>query len=404
MANTNLTISQITKESLAVLENNLTFAKGVNREYDDQFAIGGAKIGDTVNVRKPAKYIGRTGAAMSVEDHTETSVAVQLDTQFGVDINFTSKELTLSIDEFSDRIIKPAMATVANKIDAAGLLMAYQSTYNSVGTPGTIPTTLKTYLQAGAKMDYEGCPRDGQRSLVIDPSAQVEIVDALKGLFQSSSEIKSQYENGNMGMAGGFKWSMDQNIYSHTVGPLGGTPLTNGVPTSGATTLVTDGWTAAVASRLKKGDVFTIANVYSVNPQSRVSTGQLRQFVVTADVSSDVAGNLTVAISPAITSSGAFQTVNALPADNAAITIVGAAAAVSPQHLAYHKNAFTLVCADLLLPKGVDMAARVSDKQLGLSARMVRQYDIVNDKFPCRFDVLFGWKALYPELACRIQG
>lgn len=404
MANTNLTISMITKEALAVLENNLTFAKGVNREYDDQFAIGGAKIGDTINVRKPAKYIGRTGAVMAVEDHTETSVPVQLDTQFGVDLNFTSKELTLSIDDFSDRIIKPAMATVANKIDATGLQMAYQSTYNVVGTPGTVPSSLKTYLQAGAKMDYEGTPRDGNRSLVIDPTAQVEIVDALKGVFQSSEQIKSQYEKGNMGLAGGFKWSMDQNVYTHTVGPLGGAPLVNGVPAQGATTLVIDGWTASSASRLKKGDVFTIANVYAVNPQSRLSTGQLRQFVVTADVSSDGAGNLTAAIAPAIASTGAFATVTAMPADNAAITVLGAANTVTPQHLAYHKNAFTLACADLLLPKGVDMAARISDKQLGLSARMVRQYDIVNDKFPCRFDVLWGWKALYPEMACRIAG
>lgn len=403
MANTLLTISMVTKEALAVLENNLTFAKGVNREYDDQFAIGGAKIGDTLNVRKPARYVGRTGATLAVEDHTVTSVPVVLDTQFGVDLNFTSKELTLSIDEFSDRIIKPAMAVVANKIDSAGLIKAYQSTYNAVGTPGTIPTTLKTYLQAGAKMDYEATPRDGDRSLVIDPSAQVEIVDSLKGLFQSGEQIKSQYEKGNMGLAGGFKWSMDQNIPVHTVGPLGGSPTVNGAAQTGAS-LVTNGWTAAAAPRLNKGDVFTIAGVFAVNPQTRTTTGQLRQFVVTSAVSSDGAGNATIQISPAITLVGSYQTVNALPAAGAAIVVLGAAGAVSPSHLAYHKNAFTLVCADLVLPKGVDMAARISDKQLGLSARMVRQYDVVNDKFPCRFDILFGWAALYPELACRIQG
>lgn len=403
MANTNLTISMTTREALRILENKLTFAKGVNREYDDQFAISGAKIGDTINIRKPARYVGRSGAALSVEDHTETSVALQLDTQFGVDVNFTSKELTLSIDDFSKRILAPAIATVANKIDRDGLGL-YKHVANAVGTPGTTPTTLKTYLQAGAKLDYNSTPRDGNRSLVIEPTAQVEIVDALKGLFQSSDKISDQYESGNMGLAGGFKWSMDQNVVSHTVGPLGGTPLVNGVPTSGATTLVTDGWTAAAASRLKQGDVFTIANVFSVNPQSRQSTGQLQQFVVTADVSSDGSGNLTAAIFPAITSSGAFQTVNALPADNAAITVLGAASTVSPTNLAYHKDAFVMGCADLLLPKGVDMASRVSDKQLGLSIRMIRQYDINNDKFPCRLDVLYGWKAVYPELACRIQG
>lgn len=402
MSNTLLTISMITKESLRVLENNLTFAKGVNREYDESFGQSGAKIGDTINIRKPAKYIGRSGTTLSVEDHTETSSPLQLDTQFGVDINFTSKELALSIDEFSDRIIKPAMATIANKIDRDGLAL-YKSVYNAVGTPGSIPTALKTYLQAGAKMDYEAAPRDGNRSLIIDPSAQVEIVDALKGLFQSGDQIKSQYESGNMGLAGGFKWSMDQNVNVHTVGPLGGTPLVNGASQTGAA-LITDGWSAAAASRLKKGDIFTIANVYAVNPQTRVSTGQLRQFVVTADVSSDGSGNLTAAISPSISASGAFQTVDALPADNAAITVMGTAGTLSPVHLAYHRDAFVLGCADLQLPKGVDMAARVSDKQLGLSARMVRQYDITNDKFPCRFDVLYGWKAVYPELACRIMG
>lgn len=402
MANSLLTISMITKECLRVLENNLAFAKGVNRDYDDQFAISGAKIGDTINIRKPARYVGRTGTALAVEDHTETSVPLQLGTQFGVDINFTSKDLSLSLDEFSDRIAKPAMATVANKLDADGLAL-YKSVYNAVGTPGTTPTALKTYLQAGAKMDYEATPRDGNRSLVIEPTAQVEIVDSLKSLFQSGDQIMKQYEQGNMGQAAGFKWSMDQNVAVHQVGPLGGTPLVNGAGQTGAS-LVTNGWTAAAASRLKAGDTFTIAGVFAVNPQSRASTGQLRQFVVTADVSSDASGNATIPISPAIVTSGAFQTVTASPGAGAAITVLGAANTLTPVNLAYHKNAFVLGCADLLLPKGVDMAARVSDKQLGLSARMVRAYDINNDKFPCRFDILYGWKAVYPELACRIHG
>jgi len=402
MANTILTATKITNEALMVLENKLSFTKGVMREYDDKFGVEGAKIGDTLNIRKPARYLGRTGTALAVEDHTETQVPLQLNTQFGVDVSFTSKDLTLSIDEFSDRVIKPAMATIANKIDFDGLSL-YSSVANAVGTPGSTPTTLKTYLQAGAALDNEAAPRDGQRSCVINPVAQVEIVDALKGLFQSSDKISDQYETGTMGLAGGMKWSMDQNIFSHTVGPLGGTPLVNGASQSGSS-LITDGWTAAAASRLKKGDVFTIAGVFGVNPQSRQSTGTLRQFVVTADVSSDGAGNATIPIFPAITTSGAFQTVTGSPADNAAITILGAANTLTPANLVYHKSAFALGCADLYVPKGVDMAARASDKQLGISIRMVRQYTISNDQFPCRFDVIYGWKALYPELACRVQG
>lgn len=402
MANSLLTISMITREALMVLENNLSFAKGVNRTFDDQFGISGAKLGDTLNIRKPPRYIGRSGATLSVEDSTETSVPLQLGTQFGVDINFTSKDLTLSIDDFSKRFIKPAMATVANKIDFDGL-QQYKNVYNAVGVPGTTPSALLTYLQAGAKMDFEGCPRDGQRSIAIDPNAQATTVDALKGLFQSSEKISDQYEQGNMGLAAGFKWSMDQNIAVAAVGPLGGTPAVNGASQTGSS-LVTNGWTAAAAARLVAGDVFTIAGVFAVNPQSRQSTGQLRQFVVTAAVSSDGSGNATIPISPAITPSGAFQTVTASPASGALLTVLGAANTSTVQNMAYHRDAFVLGCADLVVPKGIDMAARISDPQLGLSVRMVRNYDIVNDKFPCRLDILYGWATLRPELACRIVG
>ena len=402
MANTNLTISMITREALRILENNLSFTKGVNRQYDDKYAIEGAKIGDTLNIRKPARYIGRSGTTLAVEDHTETSVPLQLDTQFGVDVNFTSKELTLDISDFSERILQPALATVANKIDYDGLQL-YKEVYNSVGTPGTTPTALKTYLQAGAKMDHEAAPRDGMRSLAIGPDEQVEIVDSLKGLFQSSNQIKNQYEQGNMGMSAGFKWNMDQNIATHTIGAHGGTPLMAGATVTGATQIVTDGWSASTQV-LNEGDIFTIAGVFAVNPQSRQSTGALRQFVATADVTSDGSGNATIPVSPSIVSSGAFQNVDALPADNAAITVLGTASSTAKANMAYHRDAFAFACADLQLPKGVDMAARVSDKQLGMSVRMVRAYDINNDKFPCRLDILYGWKALYPELACRIQG
>ncbi len=401
MSNTLLTISMITNEALRVLTNNLVFTKKVNRQYDSRFGIEGAKIGTTLNVRKPPRYVGRTGTALGVEDITEIQVAVALTTQFGVDINFTTADLLLNMDDFSNRYIKPAIATIANKIDYDGLQL-YKTVANSVGTPGTVPNAFLTYLQAGVALDNNATPMDGDRSIVINPLMQATIVDALKGLFQSSTQIKEQYEKGKMGTSAGFDWYMDQNTAVHTVGPLGGTPLVNGASQTGAS-LITDGWTAAAASRLVQGDVFTIAGVYAVNPQNRQNTQALQQFTVTAAVSSDGSGNATIPISPSITTSGAFQTVTASPADNAALTIVGAANTVTPQGLAFHKDAFTLACADLPLPRGVDMAARVSDEQTGLSIRMVRAYDITTDKLPCRLDILYGWKELYPQLACRIQ-
>jgi hypothetical protein len=395
----------ITREALRVLENSLTFTKQVNRQYDDKFGVEGAKIGTTLNVRKPPRYVGRTGQALQIESAVETQVLVTLNTQFGVDLQFSSQDLALSIDDFSDRFIRPAIATVANKIDQDGLAL-YKQIYQTVGTTGTVPNALLTYLQAGVKLDEAATPMDGQRSIVFTPMMQATIVDALKGLFQQSSAIAEQYAKGQMGRAIGFDWYMDQNCATHTVGVItGSTPLVNGALQTGSS-IITDGW-AAAASTLNIGDVIQLAGVFSINPQSRQSTGSLQDFVVTA-TTSDSAGAMTIPISPSIVTSGAQQTVSGSPADNAVITIFSQASAaasgdVTPTGLAFHKDAFTLVTADLPLPGGVDMAARVSDKQLGMSIRMVRAYDINSDQFPCRLDILYGWAVLRPELACRIQ-
>jgi hypothetical protein len=347
--------------------------------------------------------VGRTGTAIGIEDATETQVAVTLDTQFGVDIQFTSEDLALKIDDFSKRFITPAVATIANKIDNDGLGL-YTSIYNAVGVPGTTPNALLTYLSAGVKLDDNAAPMDGGRTVCLTPLMQATIVDALKGLFQQSSAIASQYQRGQMGTAVGFEWYMDQNVNTHTSGVFtsSATPLVNGSTSTGATTVVTDGWNSG-SSTVVKGDVFTLAGVNHVNPQSRQSTGTLQQFVVTANTTSS-GGAMTIPIDPAIKTTTAFQTVDALPADNAALVFLGAESTQSPTGVAHHKDAFTLAMADLPLPKGTDMAARVSDDQLGMSIRLIRDYDITTDKFPCRLDVLYGWAVLRPELACRIQG
>jgi len=404
MSNTVLTIDMITREALMVLENNLTFTKHVNREYDERFAVGGAKIGDTLRIRKPSRYTVRSGAAASVQDHTEAYTTLQLSNQKGIDLSFTSKELTLNLDDFSQRILKPAVSQLANQIDFDGLTL-YNNVSSLVGTPGTTPATALIYLQGGQKLSEMGAPVDDMRYAVINPGANAATVDALKGLFQSSTDIAQQYKTGNMGTALGLNFSMSQNVNVHTVGPLGGTPLVNGASQTGSS-LITDGWTAAAAARLKKGDVFTIANVYAVNPQTRTSTGALQQFVVTADVSSDASGNLTAAIYPPMVASGALQTINAAPADNAALTIVGTASTGYPQNLLFHRDAFTLACADLELSPGLPASAksRISDKRLGLSIRMQAYYDGANDVNAYRLDVLYGWACVRPELACRLVG
>lgn len=400
MSNSLLNISMITKESLRVLKNELGFTKGVNRQYDDQFARSGAKIGSVINIRKPTRFTVSSGTALNLQDVADQYSALTLDTQAHVDFSFSSKELTLNIDEFSKRYVKPAVAELANYVDFTGTAL-YKQVYNATGTPGTTPNAFSFLTDAGTKLSNFGTPVDSDRNMVLNPAASGSLADALKGLFQSQERIKEQYEKGLMGMAAGFNIKMDQNVQQFTNATFAGTPLVNGASQTGST-LVSDGWSSG-ATTLKEGTIFTIANVYAVNPKNRQSTGQLQQFVVTADIS-DTSGAISIPISPSITLTGAYQTVNALPADNAAITVLGSTATAYPQNLAYHKDAFVLGCADLDLPGGTDMAARATDPDSGLSLRIVRAYDISNDTFPCRVDILYGWKCVYPELACRIYG
>ncbi len=421
MSNQLLTISMITNEALMVLENELTFASQVRREYSDQFAIDGAKIGDTVNVRRPGRFIGTSGPALSVEDLFESSIPVVVgDTtkygdQFHVDTQFTTKDLRLSMGPFSERVIKPAVAAIANRVDVIGLQMAKNVTANIVGTPGTRPTALLTYLTAGAYLDSEGAPRDGSRCVVIEQFTSAAIVDALKGLFVPDSTIAQQYKKGLMGRdSGGMNWKMDQNIVSQTFGAWATTA--GAVTVTNAGSGITTGWASTTTLSLsttqtltiQQGDTIAFAGVQPVNPQNRQAYGNgiLRTFVVQSAVTSS-AGNFNVTVAPAIISAGQFQNVTASPASGAAVTFTSLAtgtanAVTSPQNILFHKNAYTLAMVDLPLPEGVVFAGRASDSEAGISIRIVKQYTINNDAIPTRLDVLFGWAPLYQELGCRI--
>ena len=400
MANTLLTIGMISKEALRVLENNLAFTKLVNRQYDEEFGKKGGKIGDTINIRKPVSYVGRRTATLSVENSVESSVALTVATQYGVDMSFSGAELALSLDEFSNRFIVPAVAEISNMIDYDGLQL-YKNVYNAVGTPGTTPATRAVVLAAGTKLDNEAAPTDN-RKLVVNSAAQASLVDALTTLLNPTKQMSDQYIKGSMGNALGFDFMMDQNVAVHTVGTYGGTPLTNGVPAQGATTLVTDGWTPTTTT-LNVGDVFTIANTFAVNPRNKQSTGQLRQFVVTAATTTDGSGNSTISIFPAITSTGANKTVSALPADNAAITVLGASATSTPQNLAFTRDAFAFATVELPKMPGVENSTAIS-KKLGLAISVTRGTDMVNHRAVTRLDLLGGWACIRPELACRIAG
>ena len=401
-----------------VLENELGFTSEVNREYNDQFAVSGAKIGNTINVRKPGRFIGTSGPALNVEDFNETSVPVVLDTQFHVDTQFTTQDLALSMDMFSSRVLKPAIAAIANKIDRDGLVMAKNATANIVGVPGSPPSGLLTYLTAGAYLDSEGAPRDGQRAVVVEPFTAATIIDSLKGLFIPPKTLEDQFKKGVMGRdSAGMNWKLDQNVVSQTFGSWATSAGTLTASTSaGFAGSLASGWassstiilTASQLLTLNQGDVIQIAGVFASNPQNRQAYGsnRLRSFVVNTTVTGT--GSVSVNVSPAIITGGQFQNVQ-IGTTSATATVTPyniatgtANAVVSPQNVLFHKNAFTMACADLELPEGVHFAGRASDKDVGLSIRIVRAYTINNDSIPTRLDVLYGWRPLYPELACRV--
>jgi hypothetical protein len=388
-----------------LLENSLTFTKYVRRAYDDKFAISGAKIGATINLRIPPVFAVTKGPNLSIQNYTETQFPLTLNQQAHIDVSFSSAELTLSIQDFSDRVLKPQIAQLANQIDQDGLAQ-FVNVYKSIGVSGTPNTTFAPFLAAGVALDNSATPRDGERSIVLSPQGQA---DAVGGQFTTSfndqDTIAKQYLNGTMGRALGFRWSMDQNVNSLTVGPMGGAPVAAGAGQTGAT-LATSAWTAAAASRLLGGETFTLPLVYEWNPIAKQSTGKLQSFTVTGPVSSDGAGLATVPISPSIITSGTSQTVTNSPANNAALTFTsGAAGAITPVGLAFHSNAFAFATVDLEdVSKYGAWGARVSDDQLGVSMRVARQYAIGSDTVPCRIDVLYGWGTPRPQMACRVLG
>ena len=397
MANTILTPTAVTRACLVILHQKCNFIGNINRQYDSSFAKEGAKIGSDLKIRLPNQYTVRSGATLSAQDTTETSTTLQVNTQKGVDLNFTSADLTLSLQDFTKRIIEPAMSVLAAAIESDALSML-NDVYQQVNNIGSAATFAK--LLAGRKTLNDALTPEGKRSAILNTQDNADLVDALKGLFNDQAGLSKQYKEGAMGRTAGFDFYENTQLTNRTNGQRGGTPLMNGSTSSGATSIVTDGWTASAANRVKKGDIFTIAGVNRVHPETKADTGVLQTFTVTADTSSDGSGNATIPISPEIISTGATQNVSALPADNAALTFHGNASAVYGQSILFHEDAFTFATADLVMPTGVDWSAR--EELDGISMRMVRQYDINNDKFPTRLDVLYGYKTLRAQLACRL--
>lgn len=402
MANNILTIDMITRKALEIFENSLALTRNVNRQYDDSFAVEGAKIGSTLRIRLPDRALVTDGAALQVQDENQQYTTLTVSSQKHIGLNFTTAEMTMQLDDFAELVLKPRISQLAATVDA-DVANVFKQFGNTVGTPGTTPATSLVMLQANQKLN-EGAVPENQRYLTVNPAANAALVEGMKGLFNPVSTISKQFKSGMMGegILGFDEINMSQSIKQFTTGSrtaTGGT-LSAAVTTEGATTIPVTG--AGNSATIKQGDVFTVADCYAVNPQTRESTGSLYQFVALADVTLNGSGAGNVTVYPIYSASNALATVDVLPQSGKAVTFVGAASTQYPQNLFYNKNAIAFATADLLMPKGVDMASRQVHN--GISMRIVRQYDINNDRMPCRVDVLYGYNAIRPEAGGRMWG
>lgn len=392
MANSILTPTAVTRKALQILHQKLNFVGNINRQYDDSFAKDGAKIGSQLKIRLPNQYTVRTGAALSTQDTTENSTTLSVATQKGVDTTFTTNELTLSLDDFASRILEPAMSVLAANIEADALSMALD-VYQNVNNVGSAITLNK--VLGGRKSLTDALAPSDKRKLLLNTQDNLDLVDSLKGLFQDGSTIAKQYREGMVGSTAGFGDIYENTLLaSQTTGTAAATTgyLTNGATQSGSTIAIDTGTTSFLI-----GDVITFAGVNRVHPETKADTGELQKFVVTANSGTSATS---ISISPAVVATGPYQNVTNTIADGSALVKVGSASGIYKPSLAFHKDAFTFATADLILPNGVDFAAReVMD---GISLRVVRQYSISDDSMPCRVDCLYGYKTIRPQLACRI--
>ena len=397
MANALLTPQAVTREALALFINSFAFLKGVDRQYDSSFAKDGGKIGDTLKIRLPNDYIVRSGPTAVPQDTVEQNTTLQITSQKGIDVSFSSADRTLKMDDYKARVLRPAMNNLAADV-ASDLMTSAEGIPSLVrnvdGSNNTISPTANTWLTAGAMLDGYGVPRGDNRKIIMDPYTQANTVGSLSGLFNNQQKIGQQYNSGQMGEALGFDWMMDQSTILHTTGTYTTASTMNGAAQSGSTITVT-----ATSGTLKQGDVITIAGVNAINRSSKRSLGKLQQFAVTADVA---AGATSIPIYPAITASAGrtvpFATVDVAPANGAAVNLVGKASEVYRKNIALDGRAFTFASADLILPTGAVMEAERASFG-GVSMRLITDYNSTSDQVLTRLDILYGWKLVRPEFA-----
>jgi len=403
MANSLLTRLEITRKAIRLFTNSNAFIKNIDRQYDAQFAVVGAKIGATLKVRLPNDYTVTDGPGLSLQDTAEQQTTLTVATQRHVDTGFSTAEMALSLDDYADRITKPKMNNLGGNVAKTVMLAIGEAAANArANFSGTtiLSPNAQTFVEAGAILDDNSAPMmgtKGDRKIVNDPWTDARTSTSLQGLFNPQQQIGEQYQMGSMKQALGFSWMRDQTVIKHTAGTFTAGTVNGANQTGNALT------TNAITGTLNQGDIITIAGVNAVNRVTKQSTGMLRQFVVTANVlTAAVSIPIYPAIVPPVAGNDAqYQTVTASPIDTATISLFTAPSAVYRKSLAYAPEAITMVTADLYMPtKGVIDSARAQFD--GVSMRSISAYLPGSDQAINRDDVLFGYLAIRGEWMCGV--
>lgn len=406
MSNSLLTINMITREAVELFRNSNAFLMNIDRQFDPEFGRAGMKIGQSLRIRLPNDYTVRNGPALQTQDTSEQNTTLTVATQKGVDLSFSTVERTMSLQDYSERVLGPAINNLCGSIAAdvmTGAEAICNYTSNVDGSNNTLNPTSKTWLGAGAILDLNSAPMS-RRMVIDDPVTDANTVSSLSGLFNPSTRISSQYESGAMKNALGFDWARDQTVIKHTAGTFTAGTVNLGGQT-GSTINVN-----AITGTLAKGDIITFAGVFAVNRVTKVSTGQLRQFAVTVAAAS---GATSLQIYPAIvpgtssynsqTGDGAvqYQTVTASPINTAAISLVQKAGETTRKNIVLAPEAVTIAYAELEMPRGVHEVARVTDDNI--SIRILTDYIPTTDQMVTRLDVLYGYTWVRPEWGCNVM-
>jgi hypothetical protein len=406
-----LTVDQITAEAVRLFKNSNLFVMNMDTQYDGQFAVDGAKIGDTLRIRLPSDFIVTDGPAMQLQDNVQQFTTLTVSSQKNVATPYTSAERTMSIDNYSELTMAPIINALAGKV-ALDIMQGSEGgvcnfVSNTDGTGAISSPTSDQFLQANAILD-DNSADNMDRRIVNDPTTDARTTTALQGLLNPTPEISAQFRSGMMKSGLGYgRWFRDQTVIKHTSGlyTVGAVTVSGGgqvTTTSGGNIVIT---AMPGGSNLKKGDIITLGGVNAVNRVTKQSLGTLRQFVVTADVAAGaVAIPVYTGLIPSATGIAGgpdqqYQTVDASPLNGAAVTMVTKSGEVYRKSIAYTQKAVTMATADLVLPRaGIVEGSRANYD--GISVRIITTYLPNSDQLATRVDVLFGKRYLRPEWLC----